>query len=133
MTTKKYYIPKLTYSTSSPTPSSDSGEGFLVGSRMINTSTGEKFECVDNTVGAAVWYQIVDCVDPADGIMPSFQTQLNNADTYGNVLITPQIYYQDDTIDYDVTIPGNAFSSGPITINSGRTVTVGTNGVWTIV
>jgi hypothetical protein len=41
--------------TSSPTVNDDSGDGYSIGSRWINTSTDEEWVCTDATVGAAVW------------------------------------------------------------------------------
>jgi hypothetical protein len=77
--------------------------------------------------------KVVNALDPTESTSPSFQTQLNNSDALGNVMLTPEILYQNDTINYDVTIPGNALSAGPITIASGKTVTVGADGTWVIV
>jgi len=49
---------------------------------------------------------------------------------------TDQIFYENDTTvttDYTITTGKNAMSAGPISINSGVTVTVPSNSVWTIV
>ena len=41
--------------TTNPTVSDDSGDGYSVGSRWVNTSTDTLYECLDASVGAAVW------------------------------------------------------------------------------
>lgn len=43
-----------------PTVNDDSGDGYGVGSKWINTLTKAQFACVDTTVGAAVWLRILD-------------------------------------------------------------------------
>ncbi|MFB3894921.1 MAG: hypothetical protein ACE14V_01310 [bacterium] len=40
---------------SDPTTGDDSGDGYSIGSRWQNTSSGDRFECSDATAGAAVW------------------------------------------------------------------------------
>jgi len=40
-----------------PTATDDSGEGYVVGSQWINTTTDTSFKCVDATVDTAVWQQ----------------------------------------------------------------------------
>jgi hypothetical protein len=47
-----------------------------------------------------------------------------------------QIFYENGqtvTADYTITNGKNAMSAGPIAINSGITVTVGTGETWTVV
>lgn len=49
---------------------------------------------------------------------------------------TDKVFYENDqtvTTDYTITDGQNAMSAGPITINSGVTVTVGAGEVWTVV
>jgi hypothetical protein len=41
--------------TADPTATDDDGDGYEVGSRWVNTSSGEEFVCVDASTGAAVW------------------------------------------------------------------------------
>tara|TARA_R110002050_G_scaffold46321_4_gene108939 strand:+ start:881 stop:1156 length:276 start_codon:yes stop_codon:yes gene_type:complete len=45
------------------------------------------------------------------------------------------IRYNDQTLDATVVIPNNknAFSAGPLTIGSGKSVTIGTGSYWTII
>lgn len=38
-----------------PTSGDDTGDGYIVGSRWINTVNDTEFICLDNTLGAAVW------------------------------------------------------------------------------
>ena len=47
-----------------------------------------------------------------------------------------QVFYENDTTvteDYTITSSKNAMSAGPITIDSGVTVTVPSGSVWTVV
>jgi hypothetical protein len=49
---------------------------------------------------------------------------------------TDQAFYENDTTittDYTITAGRNAMSAGPITINSGITVTVPSDSTWTVV
>lgn len=41
--------------TQDPGATQDADEGFSIGSRIINTATGNEFVCIDATPGAAVW------------------------------------------------------------------------------
>lgn len=41
--------------TTDPTVNDDANDGYLVGTRWINTTDDKAFVCLDNTVGAAVW------------------------------------------------------------------------------
>jgi hypothetical protein len=52
------YQPKLlnnTDATTDPTANDDVNDGYSIFSKWINQSTGDVFECLDNTAGAAVW------------------------------------------------------------------------------
>lgn len=58
--------------TSAPTVNDDSGDGYSVGSRWIDTTADKAYECVDSSVGSAVWQQqsgtgTVGTVAVADG------------------------------------------------------------------
>jgi hypothetical protein len=49
---------------------------------------------------------------------------------------TDKIFWENDqtvTTNYTITNGQNAMSAGPITINSGVTVTVGSGEIWTVV
>ena len=46
---------KNNQTTVDPTVNNDVDEGYVVGSRWVNTSTDNEFLCLDNTDGAAVW------------------------------------------------------------------------------
>ena len=41
--------------TTTPTVDDDAGDGYSVGSRWLNTTTGQVFTCQNSTAGAAVW------------------------------------------------------------------------------
>ena len=42
--------------TAAPTVNDDSGDGYVVGSQWIDVTADRAYTCVDNTLGAAVWY-----------------------------------------------------------------------------
>ena len=44
-----------TNSTTNPTVNDDATNNFFIGSKWLNTSTGQEFTCLDDTSGAAVW------------------------------------------------------------------------------
>lgn len=53
--------------TTDPGVGDDSGDGYSVGSRWINTTgDGKEFVCTDASVGAAVWLQTAPGVSPID-------------------------------------------------------------------
>jgi hypothetical protein len=133
MTTLKYTFPKVCYKTVDPTFNDDISMGYIPGTLLINTETDERFVCKENTLYAAVWVRDIDYINPAADDVPSAQDMVDSHKLERSVLVTPQIYYQDGLIDYDLTIPGNAFSAGPITIEEGRTITVGLSGSWSII
>lgn len=43
--------------TSAPTVDDDSGDGYIIGSTWIDTTTGKVYRCVDASSGAAVWVE----------------------------------------------------------------------------
>jgi hypothetical protein len=128
-----YVIPRVIYKASNPTISDDINKGVEVGQEWVNTTTKDIFYCIDNTSTAARWYKSVFQLDPLETTVPSYQTEINNAVANKTFFITPEVmYYNSDTIAYDLTIPvaSNAVSMGPMSISPGFTVTV--NGTWTI-
>jgi hypothetical protein len=131
MTLKRYIYPKTVLLTSNPTQYDDSSKGYAIDTTIINTTTNEKYRCIDNTPNAAVWYKAPNFLDPNEDTCADHQTQINSNVSRRNIFITPQIYFQDSTIEYDVAIPGNAFSVGPMIISG--TVTIESTGVWTII
>lgn len=67
-----------------------------------------------------------------DGIRYSSGTVIGNARGGGN----DQIFFENDqsvTSDYTLSVNKNAMTAGPITINSGVTVTVPSGATWTVV
>ena len=132
--TSYYVIPKIVYRTTIPTITDDISRGIEVGSLWVNTTTGDSFQCRDNTIGAAKWYGMVFQIDPVENMVPNFQTEINLAAASRNLFITPEIIYSGNpSLTYDITIPtlASALSVGPITIEDGITVTV--DGFWTII
>lgn len=53
-----------TTATTDPTAGDDSADSFLKGSMWLNTSSGIVWQCIDATVGAAIWVPLVDCITP---------------------------------------------------------------------
>jgi hypothetical protein len=131
MTEKAYWFPRIIYSVNNPTVDADDTKGIIIGQLWKNTNTSERFECIDNTTGAARWYKIIDFIDPNESTVPSYQDEINLACSNGSVLFTPQVLYMNGVIDYDLTIPenNNAMSIGPLDVESVITVL----GTWVIV
>ena len=48
-------VPRSNSTTTNPGVSNDTTQGYSVGSRWVNTTTGQFFSCYDVTTGAAVW------------------------------------------------------------------------------
>jgi hypothetical protein len=132
MTEKHYYFPRIHYSDRSPVTTDDITKGFLPGGIFVK-SGGPRFLCMDNTINAAIWFQIPDYLDPGGATSNDPQAVINAADLGKNIFMTPHIMFQDNVIDYDVTINRNAMSVGPITIDDAYTVTVETSGTWTVI
>lgn len=59
----------------------------------------------------------------------------NSITLNGSFKLSGSPFYENPTTvtaDYSITANNNAFSAGPITVNSGVTVTVPSGSVWTI-
>jgi|WetSurMetagenome_2_1015567.scaffolds.fasta_scaffold01141_19 hypothetical protein len=135
MAEKTYVFPRTHYSDRSPTPTDDANKGFLLGQFFVKQTTGGqvRYICRDNAVGAAIWFRLPDCIDPAEGTSADPQDSVDAAIVERNVFLTPHMMFQDNVISYDLTVNRNAMSVGPITIDTGYTITVETSGNWTIV
>lgn len=57
--------------TADPTVNNDGTQGYSAGSRMLNTLTGELFECVSAATGAAVWKSLTRLVGVKFSSSPS--------------------------------------------------------------
>lgn len=86
-------------STQDPGSGSSSAEGFEVGSRIINTSTGSEFVCVDATPGAAIWKETTASGVVPDTDLPSVTVQ----DNTGN----PNIPLTWTDLAFDTTVVEN--------------------------
>jgi hypothetical protein len=129
-----YVIPRTVFSDVNPNNHSDSTAGMEIGQVWVNTTTKDIFQCKSNAVGEAKWYSAIFQMDPLANTVPSYQEEINNAALNNNFFFTPEIIYGGNpVIGYDLTIPTNlsALSIGPITIDTGFTVTV--DGNWTVV
>ena len=62
-------MPAVTTAVIDPTASNDISQGIIVGSTWINTANSRVWQCMSNSLGAAVWS--LDAVVPGVGIMPS--------------------------------------------------------------
>ena len=135
MTEKNYYFPRTHYSDSSPTVNDDETKGFLQGTLFIKNDVQPpiRFVCIESTPTSAVWFRVPDYIDPNDNTTANLQVDVENADIGRNILLTPQIMFSDNLIEYDITINRNALSAGPITVDTGYTVTVGPDGTWVVV
>ncbi len=61
-------IPKRTVTTTDPTTGDDTGDGYTIGSRWVNTTSDEEFVATDVTAAAAVW---VSTTEQGSGSVPS--------------------------------------------------------------
>ncbi len=108
-------------SSSAPTVNNDgvdtagTGRTFEIGDIWIKTTaTVALYFCTSNTTGAAVWNQSASGggLSTDNGILP-----------FGKHIST----------DVTITSDKNALSAGPVEIDSGVTVTISSDSVWTIV
>jgi hypothetical protein len=96
-----------------PTTSDDVLDGYTIGSRWVDVVSDTTYTCVDNTAGAANW-----------------TTGGGAKGTGGDA-----VFYENDqtvTANYSISSGKNAMSTGPITINTGVSVTVPSGSNWVI-
>lgn len=87
--------------TADPTADDDSGDGYSVGSRWINVTSGEEFVCVDATPTAAVWTSTT-----AAGAGATFGTPAIVLGTAAAAGSTDEVMRRDSTIvAFDATAP----------------------------
>jgi len=61
-----------------PTTGDDSGDGYVVGSRWIDTTNDAEYICVDNTAAAAVWVQAAGVNLAIPGTLSAGATTINS-------------------------------------------------------
>ena len=147
--------------TAAPTADDDSGDGYVVGSRWFDVTNDKAYICVDATATAAVWKMITPSTGttgatelPTGTIaqrptgvtgMFRFNSETTSFEGYNGSAWAgvggasggagnPFVYLNDQTITADYTMPAdqNGSSTGPITVDSGVTVTVSSGSRWII-
>jgi len=69
-------VPFETYSRAyDPTATCDASQGYAVGDEWTNTVTKGVFKCVDNTTGAAVWFNFVNADAQDKNLVVPFTNQ----------------------------------------------------------
>jgi hypothetical protein len=97
---------------------------------LITSPTGGNLLSYDQV--AQYWKNI----NLTDGIGISITEATNGAITVTNTGVTPYGMFENAQViaaNYTITSGNNAISAGPVTVNSGVTVTVPSGSVWTIV
>lgn len=96
-------LPKNNYAaTANPTVNDDSGDGYAVGSTWFDTTSGDRFQCTNATVGAAVWVE-VSALAPGDVGTMAFEAA---ADYYAKTEIASirQIPQNSKSADYTLVL-----------------------------
>lgn len=107
--------PRTNAATTNPVATDDSSAGYAVGSRWINTATGQMFNCISATVGAAIWAALdaADTVGPVSGGIYPVAPQTANgaavvADTFYAMLLLPDFIASITALGARVTAAGSA-------------------------
>ena len=79
-----------------PTTSDDSGSGYVVGSRWIDTTNDKEYVCLDNTATAAVWTETTGGgggggLTVSQVVHSSYDTTVTHASTYGDTNLSASI------------------------------------------
>lgn len=106
---RTYYVAFNKYdATAAPTTGDDDADGYIGGSIWIDRTNDKAYICVDNTTGAAVWYEIPGSGGGSPGGIDT-EVQFNNAGAFGGAT--------------NVTYNGTNFSIGggfAIVVSSGE-------------
>lgn len=100
--------------------------------KMQLTSTGLQ---LSTALGTAYGGTNVTSAGAAGNVLTSDGTNWTSATPSGSNITTKGLYENAKTIsaNYSVTVGNNAISAGPITVNSGVSVTVPSGSIWTVV
>lgn len=114
---------------SNPTVTDDSSSGYKIGDDWKNTSTGELWMCIDNSVGAAVWKSLTSVLTNPP-VAPTLRN-INTTDTFSS----PNETLNCTSGTFTVNLPTAVGIQGTIyrLVNSGTgVITLDANGTETI-
>ena len=99
-----FFVPTGNFTaTVNPTADDDANDGYSVGSRWVNTTSGETWTCTDATVGAAVWAHT--SVDASELGSMAYQNSSNVTITGGTISGVSLSFALGDGSDVVLTSP----------------------------
>ncbi len=113
--------------TTAPTVGDDSGDGYSVGSRWVDTTADESYICTDASLGAAVWLNSTLTIDELGSMalqnLVNFYTKTETDTAIATGIVKPA--YEFTTVSTEDTTARTAGTYSDVT---GHTVTITCNG-----